>query len=578
MSIEEFYKDNKVDEDFDYIFYQKTYPETKGFYQPHCFQNQITEQKRLFYHWKIHGETTGYFKSAESFHFDPVVSSRAKVNNKLAIITSFFNPCNYTTTKYNYCKFSENIKYFADLYSVELSFDDNFFIKDKNCIHIHGGKENILWQKEALLNIVLDNLPKYYTDVAWIDCDIIFNDKYWVQRLIDGLNSYKILHLFNDVLKLNPNGNQCCHSSVEAYCNIERKFLGEFGYAWAGRREVLDEIKLLDNQILGGADQVMAYSFMNMEIPNFKKDQYINDDETKKWSNKANNIVQSSISYINNQITHLYHGDMEDRKYETRYKIINELRDKAVKESNNIWSINNNHITDTIQNYFQSRNEDKNLVNLNQYFDKIYIVNLKDDEKKLKKFKHKINKLDLTYELFNAVDGESLEFDLPEYAMTNEYEQGCLLSHLTIIKQAQENNYSRILIFEDDVKFAENFLVHVQKLNIIKQWKLIYLGGSQHDWSYIKYIDDFYYAKDTCGTFAYGIDCSIYSEILHRHKDNPTLTIDTILRHIQNKHTEECYVFYPNLCSASVSESKIRNSRDQCLHDKKMKWDLINYE
>ena len=558
ITIEEFYKNNKVDQDFDHTFYQKIYPETKEFYQPHCSHNNISDRQRLFYHWKNYGEISGYFKSPkglENFTFNPTVSSRTKVCNKLAVITSFFNPCNYTITKFNYYKFSEHIKNFADLYSIELSFDNNFFIKDKNCIQINGGKENILWQKEALLNIVLDNLPSQYTDVAWVDCDVIFQDKYWIERVYKELNSYKILHLFNFASRLDCCGDDPTfyHSGIETYCNNDRVLIGPFGWAWAGRREVLDEIKFLDNQVLGSADMVMAHSFMNKKIPDYKKDEYIDNETTQKWDKKTRDVVNGSVNYINNEIEHLYHGDIEERKYQTRYAdyLDCKFNDKVVKTSKNIWQINDNDLTDTIQNYFQSRNEDKNLINLNEYFDRIYVISV---GKYQKEFENKINKLNLNVELFN-----------------NDHEQDCLLTHLNIITEAQDRGYNRILIFEDHVKFAENFLVYVQKLNIIKQWKLIYFGGSQYNWSDIKYLEDFYFANKTSGAFAYGIDSSVYHEVIYRHQTNPNLAIDTILQQIQWKYQEQSYVFYPNLCSVNVAENENETSRE-------MKWDLINYE
>ena len=61
----------------------------------------------------------------------------------------------------------------------------------------------------------------------------------------------------------------------------------------------------------------------------------------------------------------------------------------------------------------------------------------------------------------------------------------------------------------------------------------------------------------------------MYHEVIYRHKTNPNLAIDTILRQIQHKYEEQSYVFYPNLCSVNVTENET---------DKKMKWDLINYE
>ena len=67
-----------------------------------------------------------------------------------------------------------------------------------------------------------------------------------------------------------------------------------------------------------------------------------------------------------------------------------------------------------------------------------------------------------------------------EFFRTNKHKnprRGCLESHLSLIKKAINENYEKILIFEDDVKF-------VKSLKSLKEppkdWNMIYLGGTVH--------------------------------------------------------------------------------------------------
>lgn len=55
VSIEEFYKNHKIDDNFDVKFYSTEYPDTKDFYQPYCKDNGIDDRHRLFYHWFFYG-------------------------------------------------------------------------------------------------------------------------------------------------------------------------------------------------------------------------------------------------------------------------------------------------------------------------------------------------------------------------------------------------------------------------------------------------------------------------------------------------------------------------------------------
>jgi GR25 family glycosyltransferase involved in LPS biosynthesis len=57
---------------------------------------------------------------------------------------------------------------------------------------------------------------------------------------------------------------------------------------------------------------------------------------------------------------------------------------------------------------------------------------------------------------------------------------GCALSHLTLIKKCKEDNLRNVLIFEDDVLFAETDMnrlnAALDDLNAIDSWDIFYVG------------------------------------------------------------------------------------------------------
>lgn len=359
INIENFYRNQNIDDDFDETFYGKEYPATLNFYQPHCSLSGIDDRHRLFYHYKIYGNTNYKNLLEKNYNiFVPKISKR-KLFNKLAIVTSFFNPCEYDNIVGNYRKFSAEIKRYANLFPIELSFNNNFIIDDENVIRIHGTKNNMLWQKEALLNIAISKLPKEYTDVAWIDCDIIFENEDWIHQSYDALNNYKIVQLFSNAYKLDLNNNKAtCSSLVSSFPN------GEAGFAWAARRDVIEEVQLLDNQIFGGADFIMASAFLNKPsiIKNVKT--YVNNEITTQWIEKATRIIDGSVGCIDSKIIHLYHGNEHNRSY-TRQKYRKNLVEsidisKDVEKNNNIWTISEKH-NEKIYKYFLNRQEDDNI-------------------------------------------------------------------------------------------------------------------------------------------------------------------------------------------------------------------------
>ena len=215
---------------------------------------------------------------------------------------------------------------------------------------------------------------------------------------------------------------------------------------------------------------------------------------------------------------------------------------------------------------------------INSYFDQIYCINLDRRLDRWVVVKNKFKKLGLDIKRISGVDGNLLSDDiLKKYINRNKCEVGCMLTHYNIIEDAKKNNYKRILVFEDDILFIEDFhnKFNEKIKNISKDWVLLYLGATQH--SIInEYYKDYYIPHVTDGTFAVAFDSSIYDEILlDKDIDFP---IDGKLHRLQKKYNNKCFVLFPNLIIADVSDSDIRKSRNNDEFRKKMKWNLENYE
>ena len=114
----------------------------------------------------------------------------------IALITCFFNPANSKKLKSNYIEFRKHLNH--PIVTVELAFKEQpFFIDDS--IRLRGSNNNILWQKERLLNIALESLPKTVDKVAWLDADIIFENPNWLQEAEKALDDKPVIQLFEEV-------------------------------------------------------------------------------------------------------------------------------------------------------------------------------------------------------------------------------------------------------------------------------------------------------------------------------------------------------------------------------------------
>jgi GR25 family glycosyltransferase involved in LPS biosynthesis len=227
---------------------------------------------------------------------------------------------------------------------------------------------------------------------------------------------------------------------------------------------------------------------------------------------------------------------------------------------------------------------EKKPFDVNSYFDRIYCLNLDRREDRWKAVDQIFKKNGIDVERFSAIDGQhihDLEFSdtgLSEDQCSNEglienkNSLACLLSHLEIIKNAKENGYARILIFEDDVIFSKSFKEDISNIESY-DWKLLYLGASQFNWENIEISNNHYKCRKTLGTFAYAIDSSIYDDIIDGLEKREK-SIDNMLSDIQRKYKKSSFVVYPNIVISDVSDSDIRKSKDKIDYAKAVRWDL----
>jgi len=117
------------------------------------------------------------------------------------------------------------------------------------------------------------------------------------------------------------------------------------------------------------------------------------------------------------------------------------------------------------------------LLQINTYFDHVYVLNLNSDKLRLKEVSGRLKKLGINFLRFPAVDGRELEFSSSDFTLgidqqVNKFELACRLSHFKIIENAKRNGFTKVLIFEDDVFFFSQFNIHLQSLRDLLDWKL----------------------------------------------------------------------------------------------------------
>ncbi|TRZ53232.1 MAG: hypothetical protein D4S01_01660 [Dehalococcoidia bacterium] len=272
----------------------------------------------------------------------------AALNGSFWAIVAFYNPCNYVKNVENYHIFREwisrqNIK----ILCVEVAFKKSpFQLKNSDAdIYIRRGTRDIIWQTERAFNIGLEYLPEDCDKVAWLDADIIFGDDQWVKKASGQLQRFKVIQLFSSgvhvpkhydtrraeynslVLKQQIGSLGKLQSDISIVRGIiegrtpvnHMAECGHPGYAWAIRRDVIQEVKFYDRLVMGGGDLLMAASFvlgkpasnyMLSRARSIAMEKSMND-----WSEHIFRLIAGSIHYVDGTVYHLWHGTMDERGY-----------------------------------------------------------------------------------------------------------------------------------------------------------------------------------------------------------------------------------------------------------------------
>jgi glycosyltransferase involved in cell wall biosynthesis len=256
---------------------------------------------------------------------------------------------------------------------------------------------------------------------------------------------------------------------------------------------------------------------------------------------------------------------------------------------------------------------------INNFFDRIYVINLRRRQDRLEKIIQKLKRLNISAEIIEAVDGyiaphideyevyknislgldntSPEEIKLKQKLIYSPGVWGHLKSNRLILNDAIEKGYQKILILEDDVLFIKNFHHEFENFTRViagKNWKFLYLGATQACWDIpecIVYPDKslktyqpgqpYYHPVSTVGSFALAIDRSQFKGIIEKI-DNMNCPFDWIYHRSFNQFSDQSFVAQPNLIVADFAESdnRVNNIPDtqKLLVITRRKWDLTKYD
>ena len=300
-------------------------------------------------------------------------------------VTCYFNPAGYQRKLENFRTFRDRLT--VPLIAVEQGFDGRFELGPGDAdvvLRVRDG--DVLWQKERLLNLGIKALPRACEAVAWLDCDIIFDEAGWAEESLRALERLELVHLFHERHNL-PRDESLDRladwtrraTSLSAVHKVTtgRASLGDLiqnnaqldlgstaGLAWACRRAVLDAHGLYDACILGGADRVMMCAGLG-ELAAGAQANHMNSRRMAHylaWARPFFESVRGRVGAIPGRVFHLWHGDLRDRRYEERIDLLDDLDPytDVVADAGGCWRWNSDKpdLHAAVRRYFEARNED----------------------------------------------------------------------------------------------------------------------------------------------------------------------------------------------------------------------------
>jgi hypothetical protein len=338
----------------------------------------IIYQKRRNNNWMLESieifscQEIKIYKKSKNKKLNKTYNVIFEKDKEMAIITCHFNWCGYKNPIKNLNRFLNQMEMAGiPVYGVELSLNDDFATRNrKNWKHIIVDKHSVCFQKEACINLVEKLIPEKYQKIAWIDGDLEFTNPNWYTDTVEALNSYKLVQMYADGIKLDEHGRI---ESVEAGImkaggppSVKVKRPGYPGGAWAARRDLWKHGGLFPYCVVGSGDIVFIYSIFDQTdgiLNNVNIDYLKNFPYYFEWKKTIREYVNKSVTYIPGEFIHNWHGHKPDRNYSRRHDIlenINFSEKNIMLDENGVARIEHQaqELYNNIYQYFLERKED----------------------------------------------------------------------------------------------------------------------------------------------------------------------------------------------------------------------------
>lgn len=198
---------------------------------------------------------------------------------------------------------------------------------------VPANDRTILFQKEALLNRVVSEIPEHFTKIAWLDADVWFEHAAVFECAELMLENYPVVQLFDSAKWLDYDGSiELDRPSIARWNAHGRKgaiSIGHTGFAWAARRELFSKYGgLFANCVTGSGDVYAAIAFCGVDPeqhPLLANDRQRLNADYKKWAWRIKEWTDGKVVYVPGTVYHEWHGSRRNRNYVKRHEVCSRI-------------------------------------------------------------------------------------------------------------------------------------------------------------------------------------------------------------------------------------------------------------
>ncbi len=245
----------------------------------------------------------------------------ASLTKDMAICVVLFNPTQSKRILMNYLYMKNQFKlHSVPFYTMELVYEGRE-PELKHAFHVHT--KSVMFHKENLFRLLEKKIPSHFTKLAFLDCDILFQDKSWYEKTSKLLNTHDVVQPFETAhwLDLTYKTTMLSRETILHLDKDTWDFKYHPGFAWCMRRDWYKKVGFFDYAVSGSGDTLSCAGWMKKKFPvKFQSLPSAIKEEYSKFYVKES----PRITYLKGgEIFHLYHGARINRQYADRHKLLN---------------------------------------------------------------------------------------------------------------------------------------------------------------------------------------------------------------------------------------------------------------